>query len=34
LGKLGNKVRVEVGIDGEDAVEIKSGVKEGDVLYD
>jgi RND family efflux transporter MFP subunit len=34
LGKMGNKVRVEVGIEGEDSVEIISGVKEGDVLYD
>lgn len=34
LGKIGNKVRVEVGIEGEDSVEIISGVKEGDVLYD
>jgi RND family efflux transporter MFP subunit len=34
LGKIGNKVRVEVGIEGEESVEIVSGVKEGDVLYD
>lgn len=34
LGKIGNKVRVEIGLEGEDAVEITKGVKEGDVLYD
>jgi RND family efflux transporter MFP subunit len=34
LGKLGNKVRVETGIEGEETIEIISGVKEGDVLYD
>jgi len=34
LGKVGNKVRVEVGIEGEEKVEIISGVKEGDVVYD
>lgn len=34
LGKINNKVRVTVGIEGEDQVEITSGVKEGDVLYD
>jgi multidrug efflux pump subunit AcrA (membrane-fusion protein) len=34
LGRANNKVRVTVGIEGEDQVEITSGVKEGDVLYD
>ena len=34
LGKPGNKVRVETGIEGEDNIEIVSGVKEGDVLFD
>lgn len=34
LGKKGNKVRVEIGIEGEDRVEIVKGVKEGDTLYD
>lgn len=34
LGKMGNKVRVEIGLEGEENVEILSGVKEGDVLYD
>lgn len=34
LGRIGNKVKVDVGLEGEDAVEIISGVKEGDVLYD
>lgn len=34
LGKKGNKVKVEMGIEGEDRVEIVSGVKEGDILYD
>lgn len=34
LGKPGNKVRVKVGIEGEDSVEITSGVSEGDILYD
>jgi RND family efflux transporter MFP subunit len=34
LGKKGNKVRVEVGIESEERVEITSGVKEGDTLYD
>jgi RND family efflux transporter MFP subunit len=34
LGKMGNKVKVVTGIENENAVEITSGVKEGDVLYD
>lgn len=34
LGRNNNKVEVEVGIEGEDRVEIKSGVSEGDILYD
>jgi membrane fusion protein, multidrug efflux system len=34
LGKVGNKVRVTTGIENENVVEIVSGVKEGDVLYD
>jgi len=34
LGKKDNKVRVEIGIEGEDRVEIVGGVKEGDILYD
>jgi len=34
LGKINNKVRIEVGIEGEDRVEIVNGVKEGNILYD
>lgn len=34
LGGKDKKVRVTVGVEGEDRVEITSGVKEGDVLYD
>jgi HlyD family secretion protein len=34
LGNKNNKVRVTVGLTGEERVEITSGVKEGDVLYD
>jgi RND family efflux transporter MFP subunit len=34
LGGKDKKVRVTIGIEGEDRVEIISGVKEGDVLYD
>jgi len=34
LGKIGNKVRVNIGVEGEDRVEITEGVKEGDTLYD
>jgi HlyD family secretion protein len=34
LGKMGNKVKVETGIEGGDVIEIVSGVAEGDVLYD
>ena len=30
----GRKVRVEVGVEGEDRVEVKGEVKEGDVVYD
>lgn len=34
MGKTNNKVYVEVGLEGEERTEIKSGVKEGDVIYD
>lgn len=34
LGKIGNKVKVETGIESEDSIEIISGVNEGDVLLD
>jgi RND family efflux transporter MFP subunit len=34
LGSANHKVRVSVGIEGEDRVEITGGVKEGDTLYD
>ncbi len=34
LGKKDNKVYIEVGIEGEDRVEIKGEVKEGDVVFD
>lgn len=34
LGRMGNKVRVSVGIEGEDNIEILSGVNEGDILFD
>ncbi len=34
LGGKDKKVRVTVGVEGEDRVEIVNGVKEGDVLYD
>ncbi len=34
LGKMGNKVPVEVGIENDTQTEIKNGVKEGDLLYD
>lgn len=34
LGKFGNRVGIEVGIEGEEETEIINGVKEGDVLYD
>jgi RND family efflux transporter MFP subunit len=34
LGKQGNKVYVETGIQGEENIEIVKGVKEGDILYD
>ena len=34
LGKIGNKVRVTTGIEGEDNIEILTGIKEGDVLFD
>jgi RND family efflux transporter MFP subunit len=33
LGKRNNKVYVETGLEGEDVVEIKSGLKEGDIVY-
>ena len=34
LGKINNKVYVEVGIEGEDIIEIKGDVKEGDIVFD
>lgn len=34
IGKKGNKNRVEVGIEGEETVEIISGVNEGDTIYE
>ena len=34
MGRKDKKVRVTIGIEGEDRVEIVSGVKEGDLLYD
>ncbi len=34
LGGKDKKVRVTIGIEGEERVEITSGVKEGDILYD
>lgn len=34
LGRINNKVYVEVGLEGEDKVEIISGVSEGDLVYD
>lgn len=34
LGKMGNKVRVETGIEGTDNIEIVSGVSKGDILFD
>ena len=34
LGKVNTKVYVEVGLEGEERTEIKSNVKEGDVVYD
>lgn len=34
LGGKNKKVKVTVGVEGEERVEITSGVKEGDVLYD
>lgn len=34
LGGKDKKVRVTIGVEGEERVEITSGVKEGDVLYD
>jgi RND family efflux transporter MFP subunit len=34
LGKIGNKVRVKIGIEGEEKVEITDGVSEGNELYD
>jgi len=34
IGGKNNKVRVTIGIEGEERVEIVSGIKEGDILYD
>lgn len=34
LGKMGNKVRVSTGVEGEENIEILSGVAEGDTLFD
>jgi len=34
LGRQNNKVYIETGIEGEERVEIKDNLKEGDVLYD
>lgn len=34
LGKPGNKVYVDIGVEGEDLVEITSGVNQGDIVYD
>jgi HlyD family secretion protein len=34
LGEKNKKVRVTIGVEGEERVEITSGVKEGDLLYD
>lgn len=34
LGSKSNKVYVEIGIEGEDKVEIKGDIKEGDVIFD
>lgn len=34
VGKSSNKVYIEVGIEGEDRVEIKGDIKEGDIVYD
>jgi len=34
LEKANNKIYVETGLEGEEKTEIKSGVKEGDVIYD
>jgi RND family efflux transporter MFP subunit len=34
VGSKSNKVYVEIGIEGEDKVEIKGDVKEGDVIFD
>jgi len=34
LGRTNNKVYIETGIEGEERVEIKNNLKEGDVLYD
>jgi RND family efflux transporter MFP subunit len=34
LGGKDKKVRVTVGVEGEDRIEITNGVKEGDILYD
>lgn len=34
LGKVNNKVYVEVGLEGEERIEIKGDIKEGDIIYD
>jgi hypothetical protein len=34
IGGKDKKVRVTIGVEGEERVEITSGVKEGDILYD
>lgn len=34
LGKKNNKVYIETGVEGEERVEIKGNLKEGDILYD
>lgn len=34
LGSINNKVYVEVGIEGEDTVEIKGDIRKGDVVFD
>jgi len=33
-GKKNNRVYVEVGVEGEDRVEVKGDIKEGDIVYD
>ena len=34
LGKKNNKTYIEVGIEGEDKIEIKGDIKEGDIVFD